>query len=83
MEIWKVIPEHPNYEVSNLGRIRRVDTGYVLKQSTSGKYLAVGLGRTPQVITRKVHRLVLEAFVGGEGETTWTNLSAHKRGEHR
>ena len=61
-EHWKAIKKNPNYEVSDLGRVRNVKTGRVLKTFTScGGYLRVDLGRNCRV---KVHRLVALAFCG-------------------
>jgi hypothetical protein len=64
---WKVIPTYPNYEVSNLGEVRRVGFSDPLRLSTKkGKHpyqrahLCVN-GRPKYIL---VHRLVLEAFVG-------------------
>jgi hypothetical protein len=76
-ERWIPIPGHPDYEVSDQGRVRSLDrivyrkngnyllTGRILKPSKSGQlgkdYLAVSLGRGHY---KTVHRLVLESFVG-------------------
>ena len=59
------------YAVSDRGRVRRVApaagtrVGHILKQTrdTDG-YLRLSLRRDSQRITRKVHRLVAEAFLG-------------------
>lgn len=76
-ETWKpVIGFEGRYEVSDLGRVRSLDSshpnprnksllckrkGRVLKQRLSAGYFGVSLG---QGVTRITHRLVLEAFVG-------------------
>lgn len=74
-EQWRPIPGHPNYEVSDFGRVRSLDTvihhqprpGRVLKQigrcrpGGALNCMTVNLGRKK---TRRVHRLVLLAFVG-------------------
>lgn len=65
------------YEVSDLGRVRSVDAmvagvfgrtqirrGKILKQSPSGSYLAVVLSKCGKIKTHRIHKLVLEAFVG-------------------
>lgn len=59
-EKWAPVHFDSGYEVSTLGRVRRVN-GHVLiaRPNTSG-YPAVNIARR----TYRVHRLVLEAFVG-------------------
>jgi hypothetical protein len=66
MEIWKTHPVHTDYEVSDLGRVRRVGRGRgavpgkVLKPVANfAGYHLVGINCK----TRKVHILVLETFV--------------------
>lgn len=85
MEIWKEIKNYEGYyEVSNLGRVRRVDRyvktgilhnevrfckGGILKQHLKQKkYLAVDLSKNYEVKTILVHRLVAIAFVEGQSE---------------
>lgn len=80
MELWKPIKNYEGlYEVSNLGRVRRVDSavnsglrfnpsvirkGRVLKQNTKKTgYLTVDLSSGNKVKTISVHRLVAEAFI--------------------
>ena len=61
-EHWKVVKGHNNYEVSDMGRIRNVRTGRILKPFDSGNgYLRIDLGRGCRV---KVHRLIALAFCG-------------------
>ena len=64
-EIWKDIEDYEAlYQVSNLGRVKRVKTGRILK---SGKhrdgYLHVCLSKNGSKSTKKIHRLVAEAFI--------------------
>lgn len=61
-EIWKTIEIAPNYEVSNLGRVRN-RKGLILKPSTSHGYYHVILMNNKKRISRNVHRLVAEAFI--------------------
>ena len=80
MEHWKPIKDYEClYEVSDLGRVRRVDgivksgikhnpttkhNGRVLKQSKKRNgYLTVDLSKENKVKTISVHRLVAEAFL--------------------
>lgn len=60
MEIWKTIEEHPDYKVSNLGRVVGKG-GKVLKAAPSRDYLMVSLDGQ----TCSVHRLAAKAFVAG------------------
>ena len=59
-EIWKAIPAHPRYEVSDAGNVRNARTGYVLRIRFHRGYGRVDLRER----TREVHGLVLEAFAG-------------------
>ena len=78
-EIWRpVIGFEGKYEVSNYGRVRSVDRivvrsdgrrrfykGMFLKQLTSDKgYQFVQMSDCHKNVTRMVHRLVAEAFIG-------------------
>lgn len=65
-EIWKEIPSHPNYEASNTGFIRRKKNGYVLKSKNidSRTYQVVSIMTNRKKYTRKIARLVWEAFYG-------------------
>lgn len=55
-EEWKPV-EFPRYEVSNLGRVRRVDTGAILAQQNKNE------GYKMINICLPVHRLVAQAFI--------------------
>lgn len=65
-EIWKPIVTAGNYEVSNLGRVRslKTDSRHVLKPrlDTAG-YFGITLYVSGEKITRRIHRLVAEAFI--------------------
>lgn len=72
-EEWKLIPEWPDYEASNLGRIRRsfscrrtngATPGRVLKQALRSRYSTVGFYIDRRQTTVLVHRLVASAFLG-------------------
>lgn len=67
-EIWKVIDDFPNYEVSNLGRVRNIKTGLIRKlRNGSNTYQIIDLYKddAPCVQNnRLIHRLVAEAFLG-------------------
>lgn len=86
-EEWRQVEGFPRYEVSNLGRVRSntssKNQGRILKQGTArGGYKCVTLmtgdswGAGGQRITKRVHRLVAEAFLGEpkEGQTQIDHL---------
>lgn len=64
-EIWKDIEEYEGiYQVSNLGRVKRVDTDSILKgfKITKG-YVGVRLSKNGIVSNKRIHRLVAQAFI--------------------
>lgn len=71
MEEWLPIPGYEGlYEVSDLGRIRRVGAakgatvGAILRQQPHNAYLLVYLSRHGKIATLAVHRIVCYAFHG-------------------
>ena len=71
-EIWKTIPFSPDYEVSDIGRIRRATpgdgtwVGRILKQGRSGsgyRHVAIAVPGRRHRSTR-VHSIVAEVFIG-------------------
>lgn len=64
-EIWKPVLGYEGiYEVSNLGRVKRIGTGRILRKCTSGKYPFVILTYNSLSANFRLHRLVAEAFLG-------------------
>lgn len=77
-ERWQDIPDHPGYQASDLGRIRSVDRVVtqmsrwgVISRRVPGRVLRPKVKDTGHLVVqlpgkryRKVHQLVLEAFVG-------------------
>lgn len=75
-EIWKAIPNYPNYAVSNLGNIKNIKLNRLLKpfdRSRNNKnislrgYMSVHLCNNTDGVDYKnhtVHSLVMTAFVG-------------------
>ena len=64
-ENWKDIEGYEGlYQVSNLGRVKRVKTDRVLKgyKNTCG-YLIINLCENSIVSSKKIHRLVAQAFI--------------------
>lgn len=64
-EIWKDIEEYEGiYQVSNLGRVKRVTTGRILKGWKDGYgYLTVKLCKNGIVSNKTIHRLVAQVFI--------------------
>ena len=63
-ENWRSIDGYLNYEVSDVGRIRNVNTGKILKQSiNSNGYYLVSLCNNGKVKKHKTHRIVAHEFI--------------------
>lgn len=64
-ENWKDIEGYEGlYQVSNLGRVKRVTTGRVLKGcKDKDGYLRVDLCKNGKHKTHKIHRIVAQAFI--------------------
>ena len=68
MEVWRTAiyngEVYGDYEVSNMGNVRNIKTGRVLKpQKDKGGYLCVVLYRNGKHKQCKIHRLVAFAFI--------------------
>jgi hypothetical protein len=70
-EIWMPVAGFPDYEASDLGRIRRSvpagqghACGMLIPWLGNHQYQTVGLARDGRSVRRLVHRLVCEAFHG-------------------
>ena len=82
-EIWKQIIDHPDYEVSNCGRIKSKKIYNNGKETLHGKkhrqgYLCVHLLSSVSIKTFYIHRLVAAAFIGTCPEGLEVN---HKDGD--
>ena len=62
-EEWRPVSEQPDYEVSNLGRVRR-DDHFITPYDDGAGYLSVNLCQRSRLKRRRVHRLVCIAFHG-------------------
>lgn len=64
-ETWQSIDGYKNYQVSNMGNIKNITTGKILKRQKDGKgYLHVTLYDDEHVgKTKTIHRLVANAFI--------------------
>lgn len=62
-EIWKRIEEYPNYEVSNMGRVKNVNRNIILTPLDNGKgykYVQLWKGGRHKYY---IHRLVANSFI--------------------
>lgn len=64
-EIWKDIEGYEGfYQVSNFGRVKRVETNRILKGRKDSKgYLMANLSKNSIVSNKTIHRLVAQAFI--------------------
>lgn len=63
METWIEVENFPDYEVSNLWKVRLKKTGYVLKLTFKGKAGAVVyLMKEGKPYTRSLSKIVIAAF---------------------
>lgn len=68
-ESWRQSNEMKNYEVSSEGRIKNSKTGRIMKTSINKRgYEQVCLSENGKQYTKRVHKLVAEAFHPGEHE---------------
>ena len=64
LEQWRTISGFPNYMISSCGRVMNIRTFRVLKPGiNSCGYLLVGLYSNVEVSSKKIHRLVANAFI--------------------
>lgn len=65
-EIWKVVPGHSRYEVSSVGRLRRISTGKIISQFYSGEpqyWYGNTLRDDGDRNIRRIHLLMATAFL--------------------
>lgn len=70
-EVWRIITEFSNYEVSNLGRVRNATTHKVLKTFGEGALGSVKLTGYQGPVSRGVRRLMQQAFEISEAGEKW------------
>ena len=61
-EVWRQIEDYPDYEVSNLGRVKRNKDNLILSLRPSPKHLNVSIKQERRWVRIWVHRLVAKAF---------------------
>lgn len=94
-EIWKDIKGYEGYyQVSNLGRVKGVARGKlvnnvyskperIMKMGDSRGYLLAGLSRDGKSTTKRVHRLVAEAFIPNPENKPQIHHINHIRDDNR
>jgi len=60
-EEWRPVKDFPEYQVSNLGRVKKGD--YILAQRICNKHFVVNLCKDGVKTTKKVHRLIGDVFL--------------------
>ena len=63
MEIWQILADNPNYEVSNTGRVRRLHSSKDRSTRDRDGYPSVDVYQDGMRKTKRVHRLVAETFL--------------------
>jgi predicted XRE-type DNA-binding protein len=64
MEQWKAVVGYEGiYEVSSLGRIKKVETGRITLGSLNNGYRVTSLTKDKKISRVRVHRIVCEAFI--------------------
>ena len=84
-EIWKdIIGYEGLYQVSNFGRIKSLRQNRIMKSSPNEKgYLKIGLTKGKEYKTKKVHRLVAQAFIPNPENKLEINHINHIRNDNR
>ena len=72
-EVWVPCTGHLNYLVSNMGRVRRISSGRILKPFLGKGYLRVHLSRDNVSTMPTIHRLVAKEFCEGTWEGRQVN----------
>ncbi len=79
-EEWRPINEYPNYAISNLGRVRNVKTGKLLRPVVGHwGYVQVTLFNEFGSKNKKIHRLVLEAFSNNSEDLEINHINGNKQ----
>ena len=63
-EEYKIIKDFDNYEISNFGNVKNINTGRILKPGNDGRgYFFVKLYKDGKKFNKKIHKLVANAFL--------------------
>ncbi len=80
---WRQIPGFPDYDVSNEGQVRNTKRDLILKSITNKKgYTSVALVNDGKLTQKSVNRLVLETFVGPNGDLQTCHKDGNSDNNH-
>lgn len=84
MEDWRVIPDFPNYAVSDTGLVKNLKTGRILRPGVHRQgYLLVWLSDHGLRYGKSIHRLVTEAFIPNpDGKSQVNHKDGNKTNNH-
>lgn len=79
MEKWSKVSEKPNYMISSSGRVRRCGSDRDHSVRDRDGYLSTDLYEGGERVTRRVHRLVAEAFIPNpDGKPVVNHIDGNK-----
>lgn len=82
-EIWLESEDYPKYDISNTGKIRNRKTGRIMKTSIQHNgYEQVSLRKDNKYYTKRVHRLVADAFYGHHDDLEVNHIDCNKLNNH-
>ena len=64
LELWKVVPDYPNYKISSFGRVEKHGKISDFSNRNGDYYLSEYMGNESGSIIKYVHVLVAELFIG-------------------
>ena len=85
-EIWRNIKDYPDYQVSNMGRVKSLKFGKekILKNNkVSSGYLQVNLSKDGKQKTYYIHRLVATAFITNPNNLSEVNHKNEDKTDNR
>src|SRR5690348_16686749 len=63
IELWKQIDSFSNYQISNMGRVKIVDTDTIMKNWLGGDYYSITLHANGIKKNFRIHTLVAQSFI--------------------
>jgi hypothetical protein len=70
MEIFKSIEDYPNYEISNMGRVKNIKFNKFMTPISDGYYMNIVLSKDGKQKTHRVHKLVALYFCENPNDYT-------------